>query len=66
MNKKEFMKELRKFLDGQGMRGIDVLTPWKPDYIPMVFTSPEGVEYFLKIKEKKVKQKRYVRSSKKV
>ncbi len=57
MNKKEFIQELRKFLDGQGMQGIDILTQWKLDYIPMVFTSLEGVEYFLKIKERK-KEKR--------
>ena len=59
-----FVKELRKFLDCQGMLGIDVLTPWKPDYIVMTFTSPkegtEGIEYFLKIKKRVVTPKEVV------
>lgn len=71
-----FVKELRKFLDCQGMLGIDVLTPWRSDYIVMTFTSPEGVECLLKIKDRNVEvatktpttktKAKSVRSSKKV
>jgi hypothetical protein len=61
-NKKEFIQELRKFLGTQGMVGVEPLTPWKPDYVVLFFTTPEGTKQFLKIK----KAKKRVRASKKV